>query len=606
VQTNVTNRLASYVEALRSIIYVHHFDFVAVEALIQEIAGDTEVFEYSEAGGWLDFRTKQQRVDCDLAGFLALIDEEPAQNAFVVIKDAHLHLAQPKVLARLRSLATKNLYQERFNCTVFLMSNTLTIPDELEGFITVFELPHPGVAEIRAIIREFGEAQQIKILDEVADELALSFKGFSNFEIIQMLNLAYQNSGGIEHKDKQIILREKEQIIKKSGMLEIISFDETMDDIGGLENLKVWLAKKAHIFRQLDQALKFGVDVPKGVVIVGMPGCGKSLTAKAAANLFEVPLLRLDVGKLLGKYVGDSESNMRRTLKIAEAVSPCVLWVDEIEKAFAGVGEGGGHEVTTRLFGYFLTWVQEKESSVFIIATANDISKLPPEFLRKGRFDELFFVDLPNPEERRKIFEIHLKKRQKWHSGIDTIQLLKATDGFSGADIEAVVKEDIENAFIQQTPVTTESLLAVANQTKSLSKTLKEKIDSIKKSLEKIDVKPASGAGSAQTSSAVAPGEPESAADAERWYGPMVVPQFFPLALPDEESAPRPFELADSEDVRNAAIQGVVSAIAKSATSKQTPGAAKKTKLEKKLSDTITQNPLNRTLTNGMFSYWGK
>ena len=275
-------------------------------------------------------------------------------------------------------------------------------------------------------------------------------------------------------------------------MLEIVNFKENIDDIGGLEILKDWLTRKANIFQNLDKAIKFGVDVPKGIMIVGMPGCGKSLTAKATASLFEIPLVRLDVGRLLGKYVGESENNMRKALKLSESISPCVLWIDELEKAFAGVGSEGG-DVTTRLFGQFLTWMQEKENTVFIVATANDISKIPPEFLRKGRFDELFFVDLPNAEERRKIIEIHLKKRKKWNKSIDSIALIQKTEGFNGADLEAVVKEAIEDAFIDgKDKITTESLLETIKNTKSISSTMKEKIDKIRETIKKMDIKKAS------------------------------------------------------------------------------------------------------------------
>ena len=227
-----------------------------------------------------------------------------------------------------------------------------------------------------------------------------------------------------------------------------------------------------------------------------MPGCGKSLTAKATAGLFKIPLVRLDVGRLLGKYVGESEGNMRKALHLAEAISPCVLWVDEIEKAFSGVGKNGGSDVTTRLFGQFLTWLQEKENTVFIVATANDISQMPPEFLRKGRFDELFFVDLPNADERRKIIEIHLKKRKKWNSEFDTCfpeEIIKNTEGFNGADLEAVVKGAIENAFINnRKEITAGNLLVEIRNTNSISKTMKDKIDEIARTIQKMDIKRAS------------------------------------------------------------------------------------------------------------------
>ena len=197
-------------------------------------------------------------------------------------------------------------------------------------------------------------------------------------------------------------------------------------------------------------------------------------------------------GRLLGKYVGESEENMRKALKLSESISPCVLWIDELEKAFAGVGSEGG-DVTTRLFGQFLTWMQEKENTVFIVATANDISKIPPEFLRKGRFDELFFVDLPNAEERRKIIEIHLKKRKKWNKNIDSIALIQKTEGFNGADLEAVVKEAIEDTFIDgKDKITTKALIKTIENTKSISNTMKDKIDNIRKTIEKMDIKNAS------------------------------------------------------------------------------------------------------------------
>jgi ATP-dependent 26S proteasome regulatory subunit len=487
-------KLDSYVEALRPIIYINHFDFHLIDNLIREISSDAKIYEYNDASGWVDFVTKNPKMDYDLATFLSAFDMEECGKTFLVLKDVHFHLDEPHIIARFKSMAMKTLYRENFYVTIFIVSSMLVIPPELDQLITVFNILLPGLDEIKKIIKNFKPHRDFDIKPNVIESLALSFKGLSEFGIIQILNLAYQDGGVIDQSDKQLILEEKEQIIKKSGMLEILAFKETIDEIGGLEKLKEWLQKKAKIFKELDQAIKFGVDVPKGIMLVGIPGCGKSLVAKATAHLFELPLLRLDIGKLLGKYVGESEANLQRAIKIAEAVSPCVLWVDEIEKAFAGVGgQGGGSDVTTRLFGNFLTWIQEKESTVFIVATSNDISTLPAEFLRKGRFDELFFVDFPNANERRQIFKIHLKRRKKWHREIDTIKLLQQTNGYSGADIEAVVKETIENAFIDgKEKITTDDILAVIKTTKSLSETLKEKVESIRRSLQKIDIKPAS------------------------------------------------------------------------------------------------------------------
>ncbi|MGN1303906.1 MAG: AAA family ATPase [Oscillospiraceae bacterium] len=486
--------LSSYVDALHPIIYINHFDFKVIDDAIKQIGAGTKIVEFNNALGLIDFHNKSQMQECDLEQFLKLtLDDGFEQETFLVLKDIHKELDNPKIISLLKKISEDNLYNENYHSTIFIISDTVVIPSELENYITVFDIPLPTTAEILTIINEFIAALEIEVEQDTINDIALSFKGLNEFQIKQILNLAYQDGGCIDKEDKLLILKEKEQFIKKAGMLEIVNFTETVDDIGGLENLKEWLQRKAKIFANLDKAIKFGVDVPKGIMIIGMPGCGKSLTAKATASLFEIPLVRLDVGRLLGKYVGESENNMRKALKLSEAISPCVLWIDEIEKAFAGVGSDGGNEVTTRLFGQFLTWMQEKENTVFIVATANDISRMPPEFMRKGRFDELFFVDLPNGEERRKIIDIHLKKRKKWNKNIDSIALIKETNGFNGADIEAVVKDTIEAAFIDgKDIITTEDLIKSVKDTKSISSTLKDKIKQIKDTIEKIDIKPAS------------------------------------------------------------------------------------------------------------------
>ena len=490
---NSINKLSSYIEALRPIIYINSFDFNAVDKMIDEIKTGNKIYEYNEGSGYIDFKTKQTLTAYSLFEFLTFINQAEKETSFIVLKDIHSQLNDPKILSLLKSIAIRNIYEDNFYVSIFIVSTKLIIPVELEKFITIFDTPLPTKTEIVGIIKKFEKDIEITIEPKLIDELSLSLKGFSEFEIIQILNLAYQNSGAIEEKDKELILEEKEQIIKKTGMVEILRYSESIDDIGGLDILKEWLKNKSEIFNRLEEAIKYGVETPKGIMIVGMPGCGKSITAKATANLFNVPLLRLDVGKLLGKYVGESEDNMRRAIGIAESVSPCVLWIDEIEKAFSGIGDGGeGNEVTTRLFGYFLTWLQENESSVFVVATSNDVSKLPPEFLRKGRFDEIFFVDFPNNEERRKIIELHLKKRKKWNREIDTIKLMKETKDYSGADIEAVIKETIEKAFIKNAKsITTNDVLKEIKGTEAMKVTLKEKIESMMESIKKFKFKDA-------------------------------------------------------------------------------------------------------------------
>lgn len=507
MQQNTLNLLTSYVEALRPIIYIKHFDFTFIDSAIKDIGRNKKIFEFDNAFGIVDFKDKHPLgKECDLEGFLKETWEEgfeengSQKETFFILKNVHNQLKNPSVISLLTRIAENQLNKDDYNATVFIISDILDIPKEIENYITIFDIPLPTDREIVDIINAYIKDLNVKVDQSVINEISISFKGLNEFQIKQILNLAYQNGGHIDSKDKDLILKEKEQLIKKSGLLEIVNFRETIDDIGGLENLKIWLKQKAKIFSNLNDAINFGVDIPKGIMIIGMPGCGKSLTAKATAALFKIPLVRLDVGRLLGKYVGESENNMRNALQLSEAVSPCVLWIDEIEKAFAGVSSDGGNEVTTRLFGQFLTWMQEKENTVFIVATANNINKIPPEFMRKGRFDELFFVDLPAPEERKKIFEIHLKKRV---NKIDSVkcdcreilsdaQLTKNTEGYNGADIESVVKETIELAFLEgRAVITSNDLLSTIKTTKSITDTVGKQITEIRTELQKYDIKSA-------------------------------------------------------------------------------------------------------------------
>ena len=513
-------RLSSYLDALRPIVYVHNFDFNAVDELIREAVGDVPIVEYNNASGQVNFNTKipasvvgdslltefapsvPVRSSSRLSAFLDDFITDCPMRRVVVLKDVHGELDEPAIIAKLRAIAQGTMYSKGYWVPLIIVSSRLVIPPELEKLITVLEMPYPTQDEIAALLDEYARFFSFSISKEDRTELALAFKGLSEFEITQILNLAYQRSGQVSKADKELILREKEQSIKKSGLLEAVRVSNDVEDIGGLDNLVSYLKKKASIYRNLAKAKEAGVDIPKGILIVGMPGCGKSLTAKASAALFKAPLLRLDIGKLLGKYVGESEENLRKALKVAEAATPCVLWIDEIEKAFAGVGkDDGGGGVTTRLFGYFLTWMNEKDSTVYVVATANDIEHIPPEFLRRGRFDEIFSVSLPNAEERKRIFEIHLNRRKRnWKSlDISLNELVRKTAGkdsnqpeFSGADIESIVKTAIETAFWEERELKQDDLLKAIEKTIPIARTLKEKIASLKQNLEKYQISPAS------------------------------------------------------------------------------------------------------------------
>ena len=412
----IKSKLQHYMDAGFPILYVNTYEEDKVDAIIAEIKYDKEVYEWNESNGYIDFDTKTPvQEDCGLEQMLdQLKTKELLDNKIIVLKDIIPYFDEPRIVSKIKGLA--RLISQTADATIIIVSSVLVIPKDLEKYITILEMDYLGTKEIKQVIHNFiNDWMDDQDIDEkLVDEYAVAFKGLTEFEIMNLLALAYSNDGELNRNDLSLIFEQKQQMIKKAGILEMIPLKETMEDIGGLENLKEWFIRKAKVFKNMDKAREYGVDVPKGVLIAGVPGCGKSLNAKAAASLFEVPLLRLDMGRLMGKYVGESEGNLRKAISLAEAISPCVLWIDELEKAFAGIGEsGGGAEVTTRLFGNFLTWMQEKSSSVFVVATANNITKLPPELLRKGRFDEIFYVGLPNPKEREKIFRIHIEKRRK-------------------------------------------------------------------------------------------------------------------------------------------------------------------------------------------------
>ena len=489
-------KLVRYIDAGFPIIYINTFEEDKVDSLIPEISSGKEVYEWNETNGYIDFETKTPlQEDCTLERMLdQLKTPDLLDRKILIFKDITSYLDEPRIVSKVKGLA--RMINQGVDATVIIVSSVLVIPKDIEKYVTILEMDYLNTDEIKTIIRGFVKDNLNQQVDEkLIEEFALAFKGLTEFEILNLLALSYADDGDLTRKDLRLIFDQKQQMIKKAGILEMIPLKETIDDIGGLENLKAWFIKKAKVYKNMNNAKKYGVDMPKGVLIAGVPGCGKSLNAKAAANLFEVPLLRLDMGRLMGKYVGESEGNLRSAIALAEAISPCVLWIDELEKAFAGIGEsGGGAEVTTRLFGNFLTWMQEKESPTFVVATANDITKLPPELLRKGRFDEIFYVGLPNKEEREKIFNIHIKKRRPQDlKNIRVKELVSITEGFSGADIEGVVKDAIESALAEyKTSIQTADVIDAIKDTHSLSEIMKDSLEKMTKEYENRKFKSAS------------------------------------------------------------------------------------------------------------------
>ena len=472
---NLRKILHPYVASDYPILYLVTFDEETADSAIRELADNRNVddrkvriSEWNMAHGFVHFDTKlpvdtklpeQSHDECkyqDLYDALDIWLADDLRNDFLIVRDAHLALRDnPNALARLKALTHKIIRKDRSGyATIFLVSSQLCVPSELEPYITVIEPPPTEHNKISMIVHQFAEDYSLSVDDEKISKLTKAFRGLSEYQIMLLLKRGYLQTledGHIDIGDIKLMRDEKEQIVKKSGLLEMVQVNEQID-IGGLKQPRHWLENMAKIMYDLPRANNFGVDSPKGAMIVGKPGCGKSLLAKIAAVQFDLPLLRLDIGSLMGSYIGDSEGNMRRALSLAETVSPCVLWVDELEKAFAGIDSrstGGGTDITRRLFGNFLTWMQENTKPVFVLATTNDVSAIPPELLRKGRFDEIFKIELPNCTERAEILKVHLKKRRKDTCKIKMVDLAHKTEGFSGADLEGVVKDAIELAFLQ-------------------------------------------------------------------------------------------------------------------------------------------------------------
>ena len=478
------------------IIYINDYDFVRIDEIIKEIVGNSKVFEWNPATGTTNFKTKESQglgENDTLEQFLRdkyTVDVN-LKEKFLVLKDIQDFIEEPAIKSLLQLIAQRKLYDRDYNTTVIIVSSILKVPQELEKYVSYLEIPFPEDDEINQLIDEHVEVNCYdNFKDEDRKKLMPSLKGMTSFEIDRMLDMAMSSNGSLSAEDTEMILQQKKAMVKKSGLLELIDTPEKMDGIGGMKALKEYLKNKSKVISDLPKAMEFGVSIPKGVFIVGMPGCGKSLCAKASAALFKTPLLKLDMGSMMGKYVGESEGNLRKAIKIAEAAAPCVLWIDEIEKAFSGVG--GNNDIMTRMFGYFLSWMQEKQTSVYVIATANNADNLPPELKRKGRFDEIFCVNLPDKEERKDIFKIHLKKKKKSLDDASLNSICQITDGFNGADIESVVNEAVEECFLSGVRELSKNVLEdIARQTISISKSCKKQIDNMKKAFQENNFKDA-------------------------------------------------------------------------------------------------------------------
>lgn len=497
-----TYKLANLIRARFPLIYITTFEEDRVTKYIKSIVTDEkqvkfprEVFTWTQTGGLYNDTTKKSVSDttcpCKMLEYIRRYDKD----SVFIIYDFHVNFG-PKnrtpdynVIRKIRDIIP-DLKLGTVRKTIFFIAPELIIPESLQKEITMFDFPLPTLQEIRAkfdsMLKQNSNVEASTLDEEGKNKLCKAALGLTLQEAESAFALAMVNDGKIGIDDLAVILEEKVQVIKKTGILEFIRSEYSIKDIGGLDNLKSWLLKRNNSWSE--QAKKYCIPAPKGVLVTGVPGCGKSLTAKAMSTIWQLPLLKLDFGKVFSGLVGSSEENMRRALATAEAVAPSILWIDEIEKGLSGLGSNGDSGVSSRIFGQFLTWMQEKEAPVFVIATANNISNLPPELLRKGRFDEIFFVDLPTLEERKEIFKLHLEKRLKDKEvaseiiGVKNLcgELAKMTEGFIGSEIEQVVVSALCDAFFENRPLKFEDLEKNISMTVPLSMTQREQILSLR------------------------------------------------------------------------------------------------------------------------------
>ncbi len=480
------------IRARYSLLYVVSWEERRVLAALREIVvgQDKSFYAWSETMGLKD-GTKiltPGAADVRTRDPLNVLDaiRSSAEPAVYVLKDFHVFLNQnyPHASAVIRKLRDLADALHTAYATVILLSPVLQLPEELQKDVTVIDYDLPGLRELDGLLtRALDSVRGQQGVDtglsaEQREHVLKAALGLTLSEAENVFAKCIVEKGRF---DVDLIVAEKQQLIRKSGILEYFESREQVEDIGGLEILKAWLQNRALAFT--DKAQKFGLPSPRGILLLGVQGCGKSLTAKAVAHLWRLPLLRLDVGRIFAGLVGSSEENMRRAIQMAETVSPCVLWLDEIEKGLAGVQSSGYADsgVTARVFATLNTWMQEKTKPVFVVATANDISQLPPELLRKGRFDEIFFVDLPVESERKDIFSIHLRKRNRNTADFDLDRLAAESAGFSGAEIEQAIISALYAAFENGREITTDDISAALKQTVPLSVTMREDITLVRR-----------------------------------------------------------------------------------------------------------------------------
>ena len=503
----IIEKLKKMIDINIPIIYINDFDTIRINSIIFDAFQDKDIIsEWNSGVGLTNFwyfnsasseeLNPKEILDNLVHELSTRVQSTRVARRVFILREIQDYINEAPVKSLLAAIAQRKLYDLDFDLTIIIVSSVVKVPEELLPYVSFLDIEYPNDDEIRNIIyrhvfvneneaadddlKDKNESQINEIVKEYilenhksiikqVDSLLPNFRGMMPFDIDRMVDMAMSRNGTLGADDYQMVLEHKKQLVKKSGVLELVESQVDIDDIGGLENLKRYIVLKSIIRNNSKDASDNGIAMPKGFFLVGMPGCGKSLSAQVTASVFKEPLLKLDMGTLMGSKVGESEKNLRKAIKIAEAAAPCVLWVDEIEKGFSGSAKDD-NAYLRRMFGYFLSWLQDKKSAVFVLATANNLGSLPTEFKRKGRFDDMFFVDLPNKEECMEIFNIKIKKvmckqlSNKHYKKEDIFEVSEESDlvkyvadekkeghHFCGADIEYVVNKAFEMIFRKKT-----------------------------------------------------------------------------------------------------------------------------------------------------------
>lgn len=489
---SIVQEIETLVRARYPLLYILSWEETRVQEAISVMAArrHKKLYEWSLSSGIVPAGASIQLArhrNAPTRDPLLALDQviDLVEPAVFLFKDFHPFLTRTNhaVIRKLKEIA---LHLKNSHKTVIFVSPILELPAELEKEVTVLSFPLPTREELAALldgiaqeVRESGQAV-VDLEEGGRERLLQAALGLTWGEAENVFARILVQGARLSGEDVPQVLAEKQQIVRKSGLLEYHSGEETFAGVGGLAILKGWLQKRAAAFTE--EARAFGLPAPKGVLLLGVQGCGKSLCAKAVASLWQLPLLRFDMGRMFGSLVGSSEENIRRAIAVAESVAPAILWVDEIDKAFAGAQASGATDggTTARVFGTFLTWLSEKTAPVFVVATANEISQLPPELLRKGRLDEIFFVDLPDAAEREEIFRIHLARRKRDPQRFDLPALVAAAANFSGAEMEQAIISALFDAFSERQELSTAQVLEALRQTVPLSKTMDESIGQLR------------------------------------------------------------------------------------------------------------------------------